>query len=103
MGYGGGVYPFAGAEFTALNADLRDALGVKTSGVFVTNVMEGSPARNAGLRGGDIIIKADGLKVHGPYDLVGAIRSADARGTDNHAIELQVLRKNKPQTLTLHW
>ena len=103
MGYGGGVYPFAGAEFTALNDDLRDALGVKTRGVFVTNVMEGSPARSAGLRGGDIIIKADGLKVHGPYDLVGAIRNADARGTDNHAIELQVLRKNKPQTLTLRW
>src|SRR6266576_5734072 len=29
LGYGGGVYPFAGAEFTALNEDLCDALGVK--------------------------------------------------------------------------
>jgi S1-C subfamily serine protease len=103
MGYGGGVYPFAGAEFTALNADLRDALGVKTSGVFVTNVMEGSPARTAGLRGGDIIVKADGIKVHGPYDLVGAIRNADTRDTNNHTIELQILRKNKAQALTLRW
>ena len=103
MGYGGGVYPFAGAEFTALNDDLRDALGVKTSGVFVTNVMDGSPARTAGLRGGDIIVKADGSKVHGPYDLVGAIRNADARDTNNHTIELQILRKNKLQALTLRW
>lgn len=103
MGYGRGVYPFAGAEFTALNDDLRDALGVKTGGVFVTNVMEGSPARAAGLRGGDIIVKADGTKVQGPYDLVGAIRNADSRGTTTHAIELQILRKNKPQTLTLRW
>jgi S1-C subfamily serine protease len=103
MGYGGGVYPFAGAEFTALNDDLRDALGVKTSGVFVTNVMEGSPARAAGLRGGDIIVKADGIKVHGPFDLVDAIRNADSRGTSSHTMELEVLRRNKPQTLTLRW
>ena len=103
MGYGGGVYPFAGAEFTALNDDLRDALGVKTSGVFVTNVMEGSPARTAGLRGGDIIVKADGTKVHGPFDLVDAIRNADSRNTTTHTIELQILRKSKTQTLTLRW
>jgi len=103
MGYGGGVYPFAGAEFTALNDDLRDALGVKSSGVFVTNVMEGSPARTAGLRGGDIIVKADGTKVHGPFDLVDAIRNADSRGTTSHTMELEVLRRNKPQTLTLRW
>ena len=103
MGYGGGVYPFAGAEFTALNDDLRDALGVKTSGVFVTNVMECSPARTAGLRGGDIIVKADGTKVHGPFDLVDAIRNADSRNTTTHTIELQILRKSKLQTLTLRW
>jgi serine protease Do len=103
MGYGGGVYPFAGAEFTALNDDLRDALGVKTSGVFVTNVMEGSPARIAGLRGGDVIVKADGSKVHGPFDLVDAIRNADSRSAGTHSIELQILRKSKPQTLTLRW
>jgi S1-C subfamily serine protease len=103
MGYGRGVYPFAGAEFTALSNDLRDALGVNSTGVFVTNVMEGSPARTAGLRGGDIIVRADGMKVQGPIDLVGAIRNADTRSTANHAMELQILRKNKPQTLTLRW
>lgn len=103
MGYGRGVYPFAGAEFTALNDDLREALGVNSSGVFVTNVMEGSPARTAGLRGGDIIVRADGMRVQGPVDLVGAIRSADTRNATSHTIELQILRKNKPQTLTLRW
>jgi len=103
MGYGRGVYPFAGAEFTALNDDLRDALGVKPGGVFVTNVMEGSAARTAGLRGGDIILKADGIKVDSPMDLVGAIRNADGRSTTTHTIELQILRKHKPQTLTLRW
>lgn len=107
MGYGGGVYPFAGAEFTALNADLCEALGVKPEGVFVTNVMEGSAARAAGLRGGDIILRADGVKTNTPFDLVGAIRNADMRSNTNHSIELQILRKHKSQTqtqtVTLRW
>jgi S1-C subfamily serine protease len=103
MGFGGGVYPFAGAEFTALNDDLCEALGVKPEGVFVTNVMDGSAARVAGLRGGDIILKADGIKTNTPFDLVGAIRNADMRNTTSHSIELQILRKHKPQTLTLRW
>ena len=103
MGYGGGVYPFAGAEFTALNDDLCEALGVKPEGVFVTNVMEGSAARAAGLRGGDIILRADAIKIDSPFDLVRAIRNADLRATTDHAIELRILRKNKQQTLTLRW
>jgi S1-C subfamily serine protease len=103
MGYGGGVYPFAGAEFTALNDDLCDALGVKPEGVFVTNVMEGSAARTAGLRGGDVILRADDIKIESPIDLVRAIRNADIRSTSNRAIELQIIRKRKPQTLTLRW
>ena len=103
MGYGGGVYPFAGAEFTALNDDLCQTLGVKPEGVFVTNVMEGSAARIAGLRGGDIILRADGININNPIDLVGVIRSADLRTTTDHAIELRILRRNKQQTLTLRW
>jgi S1-C subfamily serine protease len=100
LGYGGGVYPFAGAEFTALNQDLCDALGVKPEGVFVTNVLEGSAARMAGLRGGDVIVKADSIKIETPIDLVRAIRSADE--TD-HTVDLQIVRKRKLQALVLRW
>lgn len=100
LGYGGGVYPFAGAEFTALNPDLCDALGVKPEGVFVTNVVEGSPARTAGLRGGDVIVKADSIKIEGPIDLVRAIRIADEA---DHTVDLQIIRKRKGQTLVLRW
>ncbi len=100
LGYGGGVYPFAGAEFTALNEDLCDALGVKPEGVFVTNVIEGSAARAAGLRGGDVVVKADGIKIESPIDLVRAIRNADE--TDR-SVDLQIIRKHKVQQLTLRW
>jgi S1-C subfamily serine protease len=100
LGYGGGTYPFAGAEFTALNQDLCEALGVKPEGVFVTSVIEGSPARAAGLRGGDVVVKADDIKIENPIDLVRAIRSADE--TDR-TVDLQIIRKRKPQSLTLRW
>ena len=75
-------------------------LGVKPEGVFVTNVVEGSAARNAGLRGGDIILRADSIKVTDPTDLVRAIKSANE---SDHAIVLQIMRKHKLQALTLRW
>ena len=100
LGFGGGIYPFAGAEFTRLNPDLCDVLGVKQEGVFVTNVLEGSAARNAGLRGGDIILRADNQKITNPIDLVRAIGAADER---DRTVDLQILRKHQLQQLTLRW
>jgi len=98
LGLGRGIYPFAGAEFTALNTDLSEVLGVKPEGVFVTNVLEGSIARNAGLRGGDVVVMADDIKIETPIDLVRAIRSAD-----NQSVKLQIIRKRKPGTVLLKW
>ena len=83
-----------------LNADLSEVLGVEAKGVFVTNVIEGSPARDAGLRGGDIILKADSIKVETPIDLVRAIRIAD---DNDRTVALQIVRKHKQQSLTLRW
>ena len=100
LGFGGGTYPFAGASFTQLNSDLCEVLGVKPEGVFVVNVVDGSAARNAGLRGGDIILRADNMKVSSPMDLVQAIRSADER---NRSVDLQIMRKHQLQSLTLRW
>ena len=100
LGYGGGVYPFAGAEFTALCDDLAEALGVKPEGVVVTNVVEGSAARTAGLRGGDVIVKADSIQIVGPIDLVRAIRIADE---NDRSVDLQIVRKRKLQNLVLRW
>jgi serine protease Do len=98
LGFGGGLYPFAGAEFTALSDDLSEVLGVKAEGVFVTNVIEGSLARTAGLRGGDVVLMADTIKCESPNDLVRAIRNAD-----DGSVRLQIIRKRKPQIITLRW
>jgi len=96
--FGGGVYPFAGAEFTALNPDLSDALGVKQEGVFVTAVVPGSPARVAGLRGGDIVLTADSIRLDDPMALVRAIRESSDR-----SIRLEIVRKKKAETILLRW
>lgn len=96
--FGGGVYPFQGAEFTALNPDLSEALGVGKEGVFVTNVIDGSPARLAGLRGGDVVLTADSIRLEDPMSLVRAIRESD-----DHSIRLGIVRKKKAQTVLLKW
>lgn len=100
LGFGTGTYPFAGASFTQLNSDLCEVLGVKPEGVFVVNVAQGSAARNAGLRGGDIILRADNMKVSSPMDLVQAIRSADEK---DRSVDLQIMRRHQLQSLTLRW
>lgn len=96
--FGAGVYPFAGMEFTALNEDIRDVLGVNPEGVFVTNVVEGSPARVSGLRGGDVLVRADGFKLETPVDLVQAISEASDR-----TLSLRIVRKRKQRNVTLRW
>jgi serine protease Do len=100
LGYGGGVYPFAGAEFTALNDDLCEVLGLKGDGVFVTRVVENSPARNAGLRGGDVILRADSIRVGNPMDLVRAIKNADE---GDRTLTLRIIRKHSPGSVVLRW
>lgn len=96
--FGGGVYPFAGADFTALNPDLSETLGVRPEGVFVTSVAPGSPARLAGLRGGDVVLTADSIRLENPMSLVRAIRESGDR-----SIRLGVVRKKKAQTVWLKW
>ena len=100
LGYGVGVYPFAGAEFTQLNEDLADVLGLRAEGVFVTRVAEDSPARNAGLHGGDVILRADSIKIDTPIDLVRAIRGAN---DGDRSLMLEIIRKHKPEKITLRW
>jgi S1-C subfamily serine protease len=53
----------------------------------------------SGLRGGDVVLRADSIKVDTPIDLVRAIRAARPDNT----VSLQIIRKRKPQTLVLRW
>ena len=98
FGFGPRTLGVAGAELTGLNADLASAIGVSARGIFVVNVALGTPARESGLRSGDVITKADSSLVGDPGELIRVMRTA----TDN-SIRLRIVRNKKPQTLTLHW
>jgi S1-C subfamily serine protease len=87
----------AGADLQRLKGDLAEIFGVER-GVLVLDVVKGSLAERAGLRGGDVILEAGGDKVYTPAD----VRSAIAQAHDSR-LSLQIMRKKKKQTLTLQW
>ncbi|MEO5903643.1 MAG: PDZ domain-containing protein [Gemmatimonadaceae bacterium] len=87
-----------GALLTQLNADMRDALSVKGNGLFVINVEMDSPAGEAGLKSGDVILKAGGEAIGNPAELIRIMRAA----TENN-VRLQLIRKRKQQIVTLRW
>jgi serine protease Do len=51
----------AGAVLIPLTQDAREGLGIK-DGILVIDVLAGSPAREAGLRAGDVILTVQGRK-----------------------------------------
>jgi C-terminal processing protease CtpA/Prc len=87
----------AGAILMPLDDDWRQSLGVD-NGLLVMKVVQASPAKDAGLRGNDVIISADGQAVGSVRALQRIISSAKA-----NTVKLQVVRGGKTQTLTLRW
>ena len=86
---------FAGAELRRLSQDLAELTGVE-DGVFVVSVVRGSPAEVAGLRGGDVIVRANDGPVVRPDQLTRAMRERDDR-----SVTLAVVRKGKRQVITI--
>ena len=87
----------AGAEIVRLNEALGETFGVK-AGVLILNVGSGTPAERAGLRGGDVIVSANGNAVAGPQALSLAVRRARDR-----QVSLEIVRKSRKQTIVLRW
>src|SRR5690349_12402464 len=88
----------AGAELTILNEDLRQLLKVSRDGLFVVNVVIPSPAGEAGLRSGDVIIRAGDHVLQDPGQLITMMRQAQDR-----MMRLQIVRKQKAQNIVLRW
>ena len=86
---------FGGAELRRLNHDLADLTGAD-EGVFVVSVAPGSPSDAAGLKGGDVIVRADDVNLTQPADLFRAVRERDDR-----SVQLTVVRKKKRQVLVV--
>lgn len=88
----------AGAELTQLNDGLREFANIRGNGIFVINVPPGSLAGAAGLRSGDVIVRAEKQLVQTPGQLITLMTNAA-----ESAVRLQILRKQKLKNLTLRW
>jgi S1-C subfamily serine protease len=72
-------HPWLGVNIMALTSEFRDALaeqGVRITvdqGVLVTQVVSGSPADAAGVRGGDRTVVVGGMRVSVGGDIITAI------------------------------
>jgi serine protease Do len=87
----------AGAEVVRVNEELGEIFGV-AHGVLVVAVGVNTPASRAGLRGGDVIVKAEGRPISTPRELAERLQRADER-----QVKLVVVRKKREQDVVLSW
>ncbi len=85
-----------GVQIQAVSEEVAGSLGLDTAaGVLVADVLPDSPAMAAGVKSGDVILRAAGQRMQEYRDLTKLIASIDA-GTD---IELEVIRGGKVRVL----
>ena len=83
---------FLGVQPTEVTSEMAAVLHVKHGeGVIIAKVTPDSPAAEAGLQTGDIIIEFNGVKVHNPAELVELVE----RATVGAHQKLSVLRDGK--------
>ena len=90
--------PFAGSYLARLNTGLANVLNVAPQGVLVLDVGPGSAAMQAGLRAGDVITRADSIRVVSPLEIATAMRLASDR-----SMTLDVVRSGSTRKVTIHW
>lgn len=85
-------YRFIGVYVQELNRELSDHFGVKEgNGLLISKIEEESPAAEAGLEVGDVIVKADGKRVESTGELSEMIQDK-GKGED---ITIEFLRDKK--------
>ncbi|MDH5563627.1 MAG: DegQ family serine endoprotease [Nitrospirota bacterium] len=90
------VRGFLGVGIQAVTPDLANSFQLdKAQGALVTNVMPGSPADQAGIQRGDVIVEYEGQPVIDPRTLQGQVVGTVVGNT----ISLVVMREGKKVTL----
>lgn len=97
--YGGVRRGQIGIGIQDITPDLRDAFDLAKGqfGVLVTNVVEGSPAADAGIKSGDIIIEADGKTTSSTAQLRSRIGIKEV----GDKVRLTILRNGDSLQLTV--
>ena len=109
---GKATYAWLGIQGQTMSADIASALGVDGEGVLVAQVVDGSPAAEAGIKGGsdqtslqgqpyvvggDVITAIDGEQVSSMEQLAGIV-SQHAPGDE---VKLSILRDGSASELTV--
>jgi membrane-associated protease RseP (regulator of RpoE activity) len=95
--YSGGASSLAGLQLVALSSESSRALGV-THGILVNQVLPGTPGRDAGLLGGDVLVSADSVELRS----IGTLQRVISRATDR-IVTLVIVRERKRETVQLRW
>jgi serine protease Do len=86
---------YVGAQVEPLTPQLAKFFGVRAgNGLLVRSVEDKSPAANAGLDAGDIIVTANGMPLETPADWLQTLRA-----NAGHPVAIMVLRNRKVLTL----
>jgi serine protease DegQ len=89
-------HAYLGIQPRTLTSQLAAQYGIDAeAGVLVVGVAEGSPAAEAGILPGDVIVDIDGEPVDEPGDLVSELRTHDP----GERVELTLIRNGDEQTV----
>ncbi|MGC4106914.1 MAG: PDZ domain-containing protein [Thermomicrobiales bacterium] len=86
--------PRVGVALAPLTPEVRDQLQLPehTTGAVIAQIQPGSPAEEAGLREGDVIVSVGSRMVGSPDEAARAIRAA---AKQDHAVALRILRDGR--------
>ena len=88
-----------GLEIASLSSEVARQLGVEaTEGVVITSVASGSPAAEAGLSPGMVIVEANRTKVNSPEEFAQALAAA---GEDSDSVLLLVRSERGSQFVVI--
>lgn len=88
---------YVGAQVEPVTPQLARFFGVRAgNGLLVRSVEDKSPAANAGLDAGDIIVTANGMPLETPSDWIQTLRA-----NAGHPVAIMVLRNRKVLTLSI--
>lgn len=92
------IKPWLGAKYQNITREFADSLGLeRNAGVLVNAVIEDSPADEAGLKAGDVILAFDGK----PIDDMQALRFRTAITALDAPVRMEIIRDGRPRTLNV--